>query len=266
MYRVGRNAMVAVAGILTVNAFSQVKPGGPPLPPEPPLTFKSSLPVAEEEVRMEPALFFREQWKIGSAQHNVTQADVENPNLELKLYGPSGKQIQLNYDHLWTGSCEFNCAMALRDKNNYVDLTGTGKIRWLTRQDGLQQVHAIIKLADGTWLISEHGDAAGLDLHASEFTLSETRWFPMDMDRVVTHGKWVDKPDLSKVDEIGFTTLMPGSGHGSGGFGDLGWIEVYGRAVPRSGKASNRPGNTECRTTFWRFGLCAQPGQTSSKP
>jgi hypothetical protein len=41
--------------------------------------------------------------------------------------------------------------------------------------------------------------------------------------------------DLSKVDEIGFTDLMPGSGHGDGGYSDLGWIEVYGKPVPRSG-------------------------------
>jgi hypothetical protein len=28
---------------------------------------------------------------------------------------------------------------------------------------------------------------------------------------------------------------MPGSGHGDGGYSDQGWIEVYGKPVPRSG-------------------------------
>ena len=42
-----------------------------------------------------------------------------------------------------------------------------------------------------------------------------------------------DKVDFSKVDEIGWTDLMPGSGHGDGGYTDMGWIEVYGDKVPR---------------------------------
>jgi len=43
----------------------------------------------------------------------------------------------------------------------------------------------------------------------------------------------VAKPDLSKVDEVGFTDLMPGSGHGPGGWSDVAFIEVYGRPVKR---------------------------------
>jgi hypothetical protein len=40
--------------------------------------------------------------------------------------------------------------------------------------------------------------------------------------------------DLSKVDEVGFIDLTPGSGHGFGGYSSLGFIEVYGRAVARN--------------------------------
>jgi hypothetical protein len=43
----------------------------------------------------------------------------------------------------------------------------------------------------------------------------------------------VEKPDLSKVDEIGFADLMPGSGHGWGGFVNVGRIDVYGSPVKR---------------------------------
>src|SRR5215471_21149130 len=43
----------------------------------------------------------------------------------------------------------------------------------------------------------------------------------------------VSQTDLSKVDEIGFVDLTPGSGHGLGGFSDVGWIEVYGKPIKR---------------------------------
>ena len=57
----------------------------------------------------------------------------------------------------------------------------------------------------------------------------------MEMERVITIGetKWIEHPDLSKVDEIGFAELMPGSGHSNNGYSDVGWIEVYGNAVMR---------------------------------
>ena len=44
---------------------------------------------------------------------------------------------------------------------------------------------------------------------------------------------WVEKPDLSRVDEVGFVDFTPGSGHGNGGFADVAWIEVQGMPVPR---------------------------------
>ena len=49
-------------------------------------------------------------------------------------------------------------------------------------------------------------------------------------------GPWVDKPDLSKVDEIGWTDLATGSGHGSSelvGSSRINRIEVYGAGVRR---------------------------------
>jgi len=49
-------------------------------------------------------------------------------------------------------------------------------------------------------------------------------------------GTWVEKPDLSKVDEIGWTQLIPGSGHGVGGFVSVSKFEVWGKPVPRTVK------------------------------
>jgi len=50
---------------------------------------------------------------------------------------------------------------------------------------------------------------------------------------MVTVGLWVDHPDLSRVDEVGFADLMPGSGHGNGGYVNVAKIEVFGKPVKR---------------------------------
>ena len=51
--------------------------------------------------------------------------------------------------------------------------------------------------------------------------------------RRVALADWIASPNLSKVDEIGFADLMPGSGHGQGGWSDVGKIEVYAKPVKR---------------------------------
>jgi len=187
------------------------------------------------------------------------------------LYG-AGKQrledglllgaVLIQGSNLFTGTAEQPYAVALRDKNNYVDLSGLAMIRWAAvRASGLHFVHLIVKLADGTWLLSEHGYGGNqLQVRPVEFTVSdpEKRWMKLDIDRVVTLGPrepepvdrakadkidaemfkysvWVDvnRIDLTKVDAVGFADLMPGSGHGYGGFISMGAIEVYGKRVPR---------------------------------
>jgi hypothetical protein len=50
---------------------------------------------------------------------------------------------------------------------------------------------------------------------------------------VVTVGTWIEHPDLTRVDAIGFADLLPGSGHGAGGYINVGRIEVYGNRVKR---------------------------------
>jgi hypothetical protein len=188
-----------------------------------------------------PPLFFREEWKQTPAggEHpiNVSEA-LSNPNLELKLYGKEilltgSAQDQNNPIHLWTGTCATPCAVALRDKNNYADLTGLARIRWTTKVSGFHQVRLIVKLADGTWLVGDHTDGSVTDWLQSDFSLADVRWLRLDITAVVTKGNIVDKPDLNKVDEIGFVDLLPGSGHGPGGWIDVAAIEVFGKAVKR---------------------------------
>jgi len=191
-----------------------------------------------------PPLFLKEEWKQTPAggEHPVVPSEaLSNPNLELKLYGPTGKEILMtgsaqdenNPIHLWTGMCTTPCAVALREKNNYADLTGLARIRWVTKVSGFHEVRPIIKLGDGTWLVGDHTDGSTLDWLQSDFSLADVRWLRLDINAVVTKGNIVDKPDLGKVDEIGFVDLVPGSGHGPGGWIDVATIEVFGKSIKR---------------------------------
>src|SRR6185295_504626 len=191
-----------------------------------------------------PPVFLKEEWKQNAAndEHPVSQESIGNSNLELKLYG---KEILLtgrsgdenNPTHVWTGTCAGPCAVALRDKTNFADLSGLARIRWNTKTSGFHQVRPIVKLADGTWLIGDHADGTTRDWLISEISYADLRWLKLDIARVVTTGTFLDKVDLSKVDEIGFADLMPGSGHGPGGWSDVAQVEVYGDKVARTAAA-----------------------------
>jgi hypothetical protein len=203
----------------------------------------TSAPRAPAQARSRAPLFFREEWKQTPAggEHPVTPESIGNPNLELKLYGTTSKEVQLtgaatdenNPTHVWTGLCSTPCAVAFRDKNNFADLSGLARIKWVTKVSGFHQVRPIVKLADGTWLVGDHTDGSTVDWLTSEFSLSDVRWLRLDIGNVFTKGNFVEKPDLTKVDEVGFVDLMPGSGHGPGGWVDVAAIEVYGKPVKR---------------------------------
>ena len=204
-----------------------------------------NLPPAGASARVtRPPLFLEEKWKQipGGGEHPVTPASITNPNVELKLYGASSAEIQLtgvdgdekNPTHVWTGLCTTPCAVALRDKTRLVDLTGPARIKWNTKTSGFHEIRPIVKLADGTWLAGDHTDASPLDWRASEFSLAGVRWIKLDPERLVTTGAFVEKPDLSRVDEVGFVDLMPASGHGQGGWSDVAQIEIYGKPVTRN--------------------------------
>ncbi len=186
-----------------------------------------------------PALFFREDWKETPAEMPVTQAHVANPDLLLALYGPgqhgikksNHPQIPNDPFYVWSGACPANWAVTLRHKSSEADLTGPAVIRWRTRQSGFRQLRVILKLADGHWLVGDASDGASADWRVREFNVADIHWRDLDICRV-TEGKPVESPDLSRVEEIGFTDLMPGGM--SDACSRLDWIEVYAKAVPRA--------------------------------
>src|SRR6478752_5861547 len=161
-------------------------------------------------------LFFSETWKQTGLERDVDNDVLANPNLELHLYGPTSKQIQIapttpntrqDPPNLWTGICNGPGAATLSDKNNFVDLTGRAKIRWQTRSAGFHVVRPVIKLADGTWLVGDHADGDGTteNFIETEFSIASVRWLRLDISTVTTvhgdrqkppeSGRWVEKPD-----------------------------------------------------------------------
>jgi len=200
----------------------------------------------------QPELVIKEDFQReanAGGQTPVTPANLTNPNLELKVYGPDAKNLTISGAatgttpiNLWTGLSTGPIAVTLKDKNNYIDLTGLAKIRWNSRASAFHVVRPVVKLADGTMLVGDHADSSTTTFLNSEFALYGLRWVKLDPERVVTTGvygpvgdaaSWIENPDLSKVDEVGFVDLMLGTGHGSGGWVNVGHIEVWGKPVKR---------------------------------
>ena len=196
-----------------------------------------------------PPVFFSEGWKALATPPDdhgawpASQDGVASASLELTLHGQSAKEIQLvsvrgSADlyplNLWTGTTTAPSAATLRDRNRFVDLSSPlAKIRWVVRTSGFHQIRPVLKLADGTWLVGDKTTGPSVDFNVTDVSVADLRWLKLDIDRVVTVGTWVEHPDLTKVDEVGFADLMPGSGHGPGGYVNVGRIEVYGSAVKR---------------------------------
>lgn len=195
------------------------------------------------EAATRPALLFKEEWKqppytgaLNDENRRVTQDAVTNPRLELKLYGAAAKEIGV-YTHegrfdLWTGMATSPVAVTLRDKANYLDLTGLARLRWTVRTQALHVAHPVVKLADGTFIVGSYSQSNDGEYIQNEIAFSGQRWFKLDPEKVVTLVP-VPNPDLSKVDEIGIADLMPSGGHGNAGYLNLSGIELYAKPVPR---------------------------------
>jgi hypothetical protein len=185
-----------------------------------------------------PNLFFREDWKETPAEIPLSQKHVNNPELLVNLYG-AGKDSLKKSNHekpvddpfyIWSGLCLGNWMVTLKHKTENVDLTDFAKISWRAKQVGLRELRIAIKLADGTWLVSDQFDGPSKDWRIKEFNIQDITWYKLDAGRIAETGV-ANNPDLSNVEEIGFTDLMPGGKSSS--CSRLDWIEVYGKPVKR---------------------------------
>ena len=166
----------------------------------------------------------------------VTPAVVTNPNLEVKLYGTHASVIRAaehegRFD-LWTGMATSPVAVTLRDKRNFVDLSGLARLRWMVRTSSIHTLYPVVKLADGTFIAGNRGVSTDGEFLQVEISFGNMKWFKLDPAKVVVTSQ-VMNPDLSKVDEVGLVTLAPGGGHGVAGSANLSTVELFARPVPR---------------------------------
>jgi hypothetical protein len=218
-----RKVAFPAAILLATLAQTHVAPAQSPAnrpPPEPPL-----------------ALLFKESWKPTPTPTAVllSQVMVASSNLLVTVYGPIAPDVNSanGEPHIWTGMCSPACGVTLKLKDSYADLSGKAHITWNSRTSGFHQMRPMVKLADGTTLVGDFADENTFEYRLVDFYLATVRWLILDAKTLTTKGTLLPEVNLSKVDEVGFIDLTPGSGHGFGGYSALGSVAVYGKAVPR---------------------------------
>lgn len=191
--------------------------------------------VAQEKYR--PELLFREDWKETPAEIPLSQKHVSNTNLAVQLYGAGQDSLKKsNHEkpvddpfYVWSGLCLENWMVSLQYNSRNVDLTGFAKIKFRSKQSGLRELRISIKLANGKWYVSDQSVGKSKDWKIAEFNIQDITWYHLDINRITEVGLAQQQPDLSQVEEIGFTDLMPGGKSQS--CSRLDWIEVYGKPL-----------------------------------
>jgi hypothetical protein len=190
-----------------------------------------------------PPLLFREEWREppykgerDDVNQRFTPSVVTNDRIEAKLYGPDSHVIRAAQHEgridLWTGLATSPVAVTLRDRRNYVDLTGLARLRWLVRTNAIHTLYPVVKLADGTMVVGNRGISTDGEFLQVEVAFGDMKWFKLDPAKVVVMTE-VMNPNLSKVDEVGLVTLAPAGGHGIAGSANLSAVELFAKAVPR---------------------------------
>ena len=161
---------------------------------------------------------------------------VGNDGLEGKLYGTDSAVIRAARHEdrvdLWTGMSTSPVAVTLRDKRNYMDLTGLARLRWIVRTNAIHTLYPVVKLGDGTLLVGDRGISTGGEFLTVEVAFTGMHWYKLDPKKVVVLAP-VENPDLHRVDEVGLASLAPAGGHGIAGSANLSTVELFANTVPR---------------------------------
>ena len=188
-------------------------------------------------------LFFKETWKECPGNVPVTQDFVMNPDLQLNLYGAGkedfGVTSEGNVPHIWTGTLRLILRAHAEPQGQLCGSDGQGKNPLVHQDVGVSRGSPRFEtrrrnVAHWRPRRCEHVRLSRKRILSVRSALAQTRYA-----QSADQGDLLDKVDLSKVDAVGFADLTPGSGHGTGGYSDVAWIEVYGKPVKRD--TANQP-------------------------
>jgi len=221
--------VLVLAGAAAV--FAQQSPGG------------RTQSAAAAAPAPRPALLFKEEWReppVEGERNDVNQRFtpyvVTSDRIEAKLYGTDSAVIRAARHEgrvdLWTGLATSPVAVTLRDKRNYMDLTGLARLRWIVRTNAIHTLYPVVKLADGSLLVGDRGISTDGEFLSVEVAFTGMHWYKLDPVKVVVLAP-VENPDLRRVDEVGLASLAPGGGHGIAGSANFSTVEMFAKAVPR---------------------------------
>src|SRR2546425_3281295 len=255
MLQIVRRLFVVTIVVLCLVTFAfaqaqqQARPAGQAAP--------AAQPAKDYPEDHRPPVAFREDWTDPTPGVPTDYKDrdldshLQNKNLQHGRYGLGAKDVI--YDrhvsprddpgYIWLGACAAGpCAITLKDKTDHLDLSNPmAKVVWRTKQGGFRQLRLVLKLADGSFLISDRYAGPAEDWNISEILISEVHWRILKIQEPVRiyEDALVEKPNLTKVDEIGFTDLMVGGPSFTSGTSRVDWIEVHADRVKRSAATNN---------------------------
>jgi hypothetical protein len=223
LLRTGRRMVVALGAIMSVAA--------------------GVLLFAQPGQAGRPPLLFREDWRVPKHEGAATDENtrfapdvVTSERIEAKLYGPGSAPVRAAEHEgrvdLWNGLATSPVAVTLRDKRNYIDLTGLARLRWIVRTNAIHTLYPVVKLADGTLAAGSRGVTTDGDFLQVEIAFTGMKWFRLDPQKIVVMTE-VKSPDLSKVDEVGLASFAPGGGHGIAGSFNLSTVELFAKGTAR---------------------------------
>jgi hypothetical protein len=190
-----------------------------------------------------PPLLFKEDWRLPKHEGAATDENtrfapdvVTNDRLEGHLYGPGAAPVRAAEHEgridLWNGLATSPVAVTLRDKRNFVDLTGLARLRWIVRTNAIHTLYPVVKFADGTLAVGNRAITTDGEFVQVEIVFTGMKWYTLDPQKLVVMRE-VMKADLGKVDEVGMASLAPGGGHGIAGSFNLSTVELFAKPIPR---------------------------------
>ena len=207
------------------------------------------LTISEGSISAADSLYFREDWKEIPFALPITPEHVNNPYLRMETHGPGKLGIKKSHHaekendpfYVWSGQCKMSWGLSLKKQGNLVDLSSnSAKVTWRSKQSGGHKLHLLLKLPGERWFVSEQFDKGEEDWHEHTFEIGDLSWRHFSVIKCIAEEK-VKAPNLSEVEQIGFSDLE--AGNGSKFSSRLDWIEVYGKAkiAPRGIPAVVKP-------------------------